>query len=438
MEADESGTLARLKAHRAELIDPAIETNNGRIIKTTGDGMLVEFASVVDAVRCAAEIQRRMARLNTDAADENRIDFRIGINLGDIIVEDDDVYGDGVNIAARLETMADPGGICISGTAHDHLTNKIDVGYQDLGEQTVKNIAKPVRAYRVLLEEGAAGTMARSPARQWRAAAAITLLAIGAGGYWAWDNSRLPTVEAASIDRMAFPLPDKPSIAVLPFRNLTGDPDQDIMIDGLVEDIITSLSNIPNLFVIARNSTFTYKGKAVKVSQVAEELGVRYVLEGSVRLSSDTARVNAQLIDAVAGHHVWAERYDRNMGDFFALQDDISVDVVTAVEVKLVSGEMARIRRGTTSSAEAYGLYLRGVQHYSGSSKEDTALARQLFEEAVELDASFAAAWARLSRVYSLSGSYVRKLVTELSGGVFGYLDSVLERHSFDEFGELI
>ena len=277
MEADESGTLARLKAHRAELIDPAIETNNGRIIKTTGDGMLVEFASVVDAVRCAAEIQRRMARLNTDAADENRIDFRIGINLGDIIVEDDDVYGDGVNIAARLETMADPGGICISGTAHDHLTNKIDVGYQDLGEQTVKNIAKPVRAYRVLLEEGAAGTMARSPARQWRAAAAITLLAIGAGGYWAWDNSRLPTVEAASIDRMAFPLPDKPSIAVLPFRNLTGDPDQDIMIDGLVEDIITSLSNIPNLFVIARNSTFTYKGKAVKVSQVAEELGVRYL-----------------------------------------------------------------------------------------------------------------------------------------------------------------
>ncbi len=250
MEADESGTLARLKAHRTELIDPAIQKNNGRLIKTTGDGMLVEFASVVDAVQCAAEIQRRMARRNADMPDDRRIDFRIGINLGDIIVEDEDVYGDGVNIAARLETLAEPGGICLSGPAYDQLKAKLDLGYADLGEKKLKNISEPVRVYRVELGEdgtGAPRLSARSPAGRWRwaAAAAVLVALLAGGGYWAWDNWwRFQRVEAASVERMAYPLPDKPSIAVLPFDNLTGDPAQDIIVDGLSEDIIAALSKL--------------------------------------------------------------------------------------------------------------------------------------------------------------------------------------------------
>ncbi len=348
MEADESGTLARLKAHRAELIDPAIGKNNGRLVKTTGDGVLVEFASVVDAVQCAAEIQRRMARRNAELPHDQRVDFRIGINLGDIIVDDDDVYGDGVNIAARLESVAEPGGICLSGTAYDHLKTKIDVGYADLGEQKLKNIAEPVRAYRVILDPDEAVApypTRRSSARRWAAvAAAILLLFAGTrGGIWLWNNyGRLDRVEAASIERMALPLPDKPSIAVLPFVNISGDPADEFLPDGISEDITVSLSKLPALFVISRSTTATYTDRDVTVKQVAEELGVRYVLEGGVQRQGERMRVTAQLIDALIGDHVWADRYDRDMTYLFTVKDEITLNVVANVGAELSEGERDR------------------------------------------------------------------------------------------------
>ena len=377
MEADESGTLARLKAHRTELIDPTIDQYNGRIIKTTGDGMLVEFASVVDAVQCAAEIQSRMARRNAEMPDDRRIDFRIGVNLGDIIVEDDDVFGDGVNIAARLETLAEPGGICLSGTADDHLKTKIDLGYADLGEQKLKNISEPVRVYRVELGTGAPGARAaRSPAGRWRwvAAAAAMVVLVAGGGYWLQDNWwRFESVEAASLENMAFPLPEKPSIAVLPFDNLTGDAQQEIFVDGLSEEIISTLSQVPNLFVIDRNSTFTYKGKAVRASQVAEKLGVRYVLEGSVRQAGDDLRITTQLVDALQGRNKWSRSYDRNNSNVLNLQKDIAWALAVALEVNLTRGEQARLQKATTTNPEAYRLLLQSKQH-QGANKENVAI----------------------------------------------------------------
>ena len=293
--------------------------------------------------------------------------------------------------------MAEPGGICISGSAYDQVETKLTIGFQDIGPQAVKNIDKPVAAYRLVPGSEAAPTKPSARSRRMPAiAAAVVLLALGAGGYWAWDNSRLPTVEAASLKKMAFPLPTEPSIAVLPFNNLTGDADQDIMIDGLVEEIITSLSKVPNLFVVARNSTFSYKGKAVKVSQVAEELGVRYVLEGSVRGSGDNARFTAQLIDAVAGHHLWAESYDREIKDILDLQSEIALQIVTELDVELVSGEWARLQRRTTSSPEAYEIFLRARAH-TGGGKEGLVAKIRMYEQAIELDPNFAAAWANLA-----------------------------------------
>ena len=286
MEVDEVGTLAALKAHRSELIDPTIAEHNGRIVKTTGDGMLAEFGSVVDAVASAVAIQRAMVERNEAVPEDRRIAFRVGVNLGDIIFDGDDIYGDGVNIAARLEALAEPGGVCISGTAYEHLKAKVDVGYADLGEQQVKNIEKPVRVYRVLLEPEAAGKVIGKgrlgrPRRQLGAiaAAAVAVIAIAVAAVW-WQPWA-PDVEPARAERMAFPLPDRPSIVVLPFDSLSGDPAQDYFVDGLTETIISQLSKTPQLFVIARNSAFTYKNKPVKVRQVSEELGVRYVLEGS-------------------------------------------------------------------------------------------------------------------------------------------------------------
>ena len=318
MEADEAGTLAQLKTHRIELIDPAVAGQNGRIFKTMGDGILVEFASVVDAVQCAVEVQRGMAERNARVPEDRRILFRIGINLGDIIIDTGDIYGDGVNIAARLEGLADAGGILISGTVYDHLKAKVAVGYEDLGARRVKNISEPVRVYRVLTEPGASGAAAGRAKKQpkpWlRPSLAAGLAAlVAAAGAAVWLEPRTPAVEPASIEKMAFPLPEKPSIAVLPFDDLSGDAGQGHVADGLTEDIITRLSQISSLFVIARHSTFAYKGKPVKVQQVAEDLGVRYVLEGSVRTSGGQIRINAQLIDALTGIHLWAERYDRNM-----------------------------------------------------------------------------------------------------------------------------
>jgi len=317
MGVDEEGTLERLKALRRELLDPKIAEHKGRIVKTTGDGLLVEFASVVDAVRCAVEVQQAMPERNTGVGADSRIELRIGINLGDVIVEGDDLYGDGVNIAARIEALADAGGVFVSNTVHDHVRDRLPFVFEDLGEQQVKNIARPVRVYRVR------GAAPKAPA--------------------------LP----------ALPLPDKPSIAVLPFANMSGDPEQEYFADGMVEEVITALSRIRWLFVIARNSSFTYKGQAVDVKQVGRELGVRYVLEGSVRKAGGRVRITAQLIDATTGAHLWADRFDGSLEDVFDLQDKVASSVAGVIEPALQAAETARAAHQPTSDLTAYDLYLR-------------------------------------------------------------------------------
>ena len=408
MEADETGTLAALKALRRELIDPTIAAHNGRIVKTTGDGMLVEFASVVDAVVSAVTIQRAMLTRNEAVPEDRRIQFRIGINLGDIIIDGDDIYGDGVNIAARLEQLAEPGGVCISGTIYDQLKAQVDVGYADLGEQRVKNINKPVRAYRVLLDADAAGTIIAAPlphSRRWRLGAVAALIITIAAGGLAWWQPWVERVEPASLDRMAFPLPDKPSIAVLPFANLAGDPEQNVLSDGISENITTALSRVPDIFVIARTSTLVYKRKPAKVQRVAEDLGVRYVLEGSVQRSGDKVRVTAQLIDALKGYHLWAERYDRKVKDALALQDEITLSVLNALEVKLTDDRM-RALRGNTNNLQAYQQFQRGYRIFFHFTKADNAEARRLIERAVELDPNYGVAWIQIGWTYQMAAKF--------------------------------
>ena len=308
MGADEEGTLAALKSHRRELVDPKIAEHNGRIVKTTGDGMLVEFASVLDAVRCCVEFQRAMADRNSETPADRQMLFRVGINLGDIIIDEDDIHGDGVNVAARLEALAKPGGICVSRTVRNQVRDKMDITFEDMGEVEVKNIARPVKVFRVLQQGEEAKLPKQQKSAKWKfAAAAVVLALLAGGGAWWWQQ---PDFEPADPAKMAYALPEKPSIAVLPFDNYSGDKEQEYFADGMVEDLITDLSKVSGLFVIARTSSFTYKGKAVKVQQDAEDLGVRYVVEGSVRRVGDIVRINVQVIDALSGYHVWAERYD--------------------------------------------------------------------------------------------------------------------------------
>src|ERR1700737_1192732 len=336
MGADEEGTLERLKTLRRELLDPKIAEHRGRIVKTTGDGMLVEFASVVDAVRCAVAVQQAMPERNTGVAAESRIELRIGINLGDVIVEGDDLYGDGVNIAARIEALADAGGVFVSNTVHDHVRDRLPFVFEDLGEQQVKNIARPVRVYRV---------RATPPPPPPRAPGAPPPPPTGGGGRPLSRNAG----EGAERQRREagegsppMPLPDKPSIAVLPFQNMSGDPEQEYFVDGMVEEIITALSRIRWLFVIARNSSFTYKGQSLDVRQVGRELGVRYVLEGSVRRAGQRVRITAQLIDATTGAHLWADRFDGSLEDVFDLQDKVASSVAGVIEPALQAAETIR------------------------------------------------------------------------------------------------
>ena len=404
MEADERGTIARQKAHLSELIDPTITKHRGRIVKLMGDGMLVEFASVVDAVECAVAVQRAMVEREAEVSDDRRIQYRVGINLGDIIIEDEDIFGDGVNIAARLEEIAEPGGVCISGTAYDQLKQKVDVGYKFLGEQQVKNIAEPVRVYRVLLDPKEAGRVIgfqRKPRPPWTAmATAAALVAIlAAGGLW-WLQPWVERVEPADPSKMAFPLPDRPSIAVLPFTNLSDDPNQDYFADGMTEDLITDLSKLSGLFVIARNSSFSYKGQQVRIRQVAEDLGVRYVLEGSVRRAGGQVRINAQLIDAQTGGHLWAERYDGSAADVFELQDRITSEIVQALSVTLSAGEQALAEQMETSVPEAYDAFLRGWSHFRRKTPDDFARAIRYFKTAITLDPAYTRAYAALAGLY--------------------------------------
>jgi adenylate cyclase len=328
MGADEEGTHKRLRAHLSGLTYPKIEEHRGRVVKNTGDGFLAEFASVVDAVRCAVEVQGAMADREPDIPDDRRIRFRIGINLGDVIVEGDDIFGDGVNVAARLEALAEPGGICVSGTVRDHVGDRLPYTFDDLGEQQVKNIARPVRVFRIPIGETSERVLAAVPA-----------------------------------EPVPLPLPDKPSIAVLPFQNMSGDPEQEYFADGMVEEIITALSKVRWFFVVARNSTFTYKGRTVDIKQVNRELGVRYVLEGSVRRGGNRVRVTAQLIDAATGNHVWAERYDRELADFFSVQDEIAQRVVATIEPELYATEYLRSRRRPPDSLDAWECVIRALSY---------------------------------------------------------------------------
>jgi len=400
--ADEEGTHRTLSGY-LDGIAALIDSHGGRVLHYAGDAVLAEFASVVVAVGCAVEIQRDLAARNEGLADDRKVQFRIGVNIGDVIVDRDELYGDGVNVAARLESLAKPGGICISEKVLDEIRDKLDVGYEFLGKQSVKNIRRPIPVYRVNLTPDAAGEVVGAPSfrprhrARWLAAAIVLAVVAGAGAAAAWFYLGRPDVEPASIERMAYPLPEKPSIAVLPFDNFSGDPEQDHLADGMTENIIMALSQVSDIFVIARNSTFAYKDRPVKVQEVATDLGVRYVLEGSVQRSDDRVRVHAQLIDALSGNHLWGERYDRKMTDLFALQDEITEHIVTSLRIELTDGEQMRVRRRHTRDLDAWKLLSEGVEHFYERTKAGNAQARRLFEEAVETDGDYALAYALLA-----------------------------------------
>jgi adenylate cyclase len=364
MGADEEGTLARLKACRKALVDPKISEYRGRIVKTTGDGVLVEFGSAVDAVRCAVEVQRGMASSNVDIPEAKRIEFRIGIHVGDIIIDDNDIFGDGVNIAARLEGIADPGGICVSDDAHRQIRGKTEIAYDDMGHQSLKNITEPMRA--------------------WRARPA----------------SATPSEVVVERPGSTLALPDKPSIAVLPFTNMSGDPEQEYFADGMVEDIITALSRMTWLFVIARNSSFTYKGKAVDIKQVGRELGVRYVLEGSVRKAGSRVRITGQLIDTATGAHLWADRFDGGLEDVFELQDEVTTNVIGAIAPKLEQAEIERVRHKPTEKLAAYDYFLRGMANIYQGTRDANVEALANFQKAVGIDPNFATAHGMCAYCY--------------------------------------
>jgi TolB-like protein/class 3 adenylate cyclase/Tfp pilus assembly protein PilF len=458
MGEDEEATVRTLNAYK-EVMTSLIQQHHGRVVDAPGDNVLAEFASVVDAVRCAVEIQKELKARNAELPENRRMEFRSGVNLGDVIEDGEQILGDGVNIAARVQGLADGGGLCISGTAYDQVENKLSLGYQYLGEQTVKNITKPVRVYRVLMESDAVVKLygeKKPPHWQRTALGLVVAVIMVAAAVMIWKfyispapqpevvskekiitplpekpSTHLPPsaeptpkekalpqivekpskvmtppppkVEVAIKEKMAFSLPDKPSIVVLPFTNLTKDPMQEPFCDGLSEEIITALSKIPQLFVIASNTTFTYKGKPVKVKQVSEDLGVRYILEGSVRRAGDRIRITAQLIDAMKGHHLWAERYDRDLKDLLAVQEDITKRIITAVHVELTDGEMARVLAKGTSNLHAYLKATEGMWHILQSTKEGALRARQLAEEAISLDPNYAYAYMTLGFAHGVS-----------------------------------
>jgi len=358
--ADEEATLAALKGIRKDIIDPKIANHHGRIVKLMGDGMLAEFGSAVDAVRNAVEVQQAVTEHQADVPDDRRIQFRVGVNLGDVVIDGDDIQGDGVNVAARLEGLADPGSVCISGAVHEQVRDRIDVPFEDLGDREVKNIDRPVRV-------------------------------------WRWASGGSAAASAPATTHKPLSLPDKPSIAVLPFEDLSADKDQEYFADGIAEDIITALSRNRGVFVIARNSSFTYKGAAVDVKRVSQELGVRYVLEGSVRKAGNRVRITAQLIDAATGNHVWAERYDRDLEDIFAVQDEITQNIAATLGPELASAEIQRARRKDPTSLDAWDCTMRAMWHFAQATHEDMEEARRLALRAIELDPGAAPAFGILA-----------------------------------------
>ena len=402
MREDEEATVRTITTYRTAMTH-LIQQYRGRVVDSPGDNILAEFTSVVDAVNCSVEIQRELAERNAELPENSRMRFRIGINLGDILEEGDRIYGDGVNIAARMESLAEAGGICISGTVYDAIENKIGLEYEYLGEHEVKNIDKPIRAYRVLSYPGAAAHRVakakKAVGKTWRnvvVAIVVVLVMVAVVAVWHY-YFRAPPIEPVSEEEMVLPLPDKPSIAVLPLANI-GDPKQEYIADGITEQIITALARNPLLFVIASNSTFTYKGKAVKVQQVSRELGVRYVVEGSVQKSGDRIRITAQLIDATKGEHIWAENYDRDLKDLFALQDEIAIEILRATAGKLLGYEVVSHEKGTTN-VEAYLKYLKAVT-LVGTNEASNRIAQKMLEEVIALDLEFGSAYSRLSVAY--------------------------------------
>jgi adenylate cyclase len=420
MGADEEGTLERLKAHRRELIDPKLREHRGRIVKTTGDGMLVEFPSVVDAVRCAVEVQRAMVDRNTEVPEDKRITFRIGVNLGDVIIDDDDIYGDGVNIAARLEALAEPGGICISRVVRDQIRDKLPYPFEDKGEQSVKNIARPVRAYAMSASAVALTQLVAAPAQPSQeqrrrsprpaviAASVVAVIGIGVVTWWAWPWANSSTVSvqapaAASPQSMAAvakaPTP-RLSIVVLPFRNLSNDPEQEYFVDGITDDLTTDLSRITDSFVIARNTAFTYKGKPVDAKQVGRELGVRYVLEGSVRRSGDQVQMNVQLIDGETGAHVWADRFDTNRANLPEAQNEITRRLARTLNLELIQAAASRIEAEKTVDPDARDLAMRGwAWWYRPASAANRQEAQRFFERALDVDPRSLEARIGLARI---------------------------------------
>jgi adenylate cyclase len=435
MGEDEDATIRTLSTYR-ELMSTLIQKHRGRVVDSPGDNLLAEFSSVVDSVRCAVEIQEELRVRNDELPENRRMEVRIGINLGDVVEEGERIYGDGVNIAARVEGLAEGGGICISGTVYDSIKNKLSLGYEPMGEHTVKNIKEPVRVYRMRIGPEAAGKVngEKEPKHTrwgWKSVAAAAVLVLVAGGvvwnfYW-----RASKIEPASKEKMAFPLPDKPSIAVMPFDNMSGDPKQDYFSDGITEEIISTLSRISGLFVIARNSSFTYKGKAVWVPDVSRELGVGYILEGSVRRSGDRVRITAQLIDGKTNQHIWSETYDRELKDIFAVQDEITMKILTNVKVKLTGDEdQTLLAANRSTNLQAYLKILEGIAYNSESRFSE---AKKAFEEALSLDPKSPAygwvAWTYLMEVwFGPTATRAQSL-----GKAFEYAEKCLEQDSSNE-----
>jgi TolB-like protein/class 3 adenylate cyclase len=413
MGEDEVGTIRTLNIYK-EVMANLIQQHHGRVVDAPGDNLLAEFASVVDAAQCAVEIQKELKTRNAEVPENRKMEFRIGVNLGDVVEEEEKIFGDGVNIAARLESLSEAGGVCISGSAYDFVGKKLSLGYEYLGEHTVKNIEKPVRVYRVLMEPEAAGKVIgekKAKPRQWQRATmrlvVAVIVVVVAVAIWRLYFRTTPPLDIASKEKMAFPLPDAPSIAVLPFVNMSEDPKQEFLCDGMTEAIITALSKVPGMFVVARNSTFIYKAKPVKVKQVSEELGVRYVLEGSLQRSGNRLRITTQLIDALAGNHLWAERYDRDLKDIFALQDEITIKILNGIQVKLTMG-------GEVSTSQKYAeKYYRGKQGLDCYLKlmeasdynqrhniQDNNMARRMVEEAIAMCPDNPMGYIRLGYIY--------------------------------------
>lgn len=406
---DEESTIRTLNRYR-QTMKMLIEQHRGRVVDATGDNLLAEFASVVDAVNCAATIQQKMAKLNAELPEKRKMKFRIGVNLGDVVEERDRIYGDGVNIAARIEGLAVGGGICISGTAYDQVKSKLVFGYEYTGEHTVKNIKEPVRVYRVLMEPEAAGKLVgetKSMLRRWSLASSVIVLVIGAAAFWVYYMQLTPnSEETISPSKSSLMSVGRASIAVLPFSNLSGEPEQEYFSDGITNDLITALSKFRELLVIASNTIFTYKGKPVNIEHIGQELGVRYVLEGSVQKAGAKVRINAQLIDATSGFHIWSEHYNRELKDIFAVQEEIVHTIVGKLAVKIDAAERKRVLHKRTESLEAYDYLLRGLELFQTRTCAAFRKARQMFEKAIVLDPDFASAYVGLGLTYRVQADY--------------------------------